>query len=333
MSHVDEGLLHAYLDGELPSAERAQLESHLAECAACRDRLAEERGLIERADRLLTLAELPAGHMHRPAPAPVQSRRRQPRLAVPAAWAASIAAAFLTGWLLRPTPQTAGSAARETKQIAAAVPADSAASATGRDAAAPEALNRTPASHRQAAKAGQDSAALQSRTLAVEPETSIVPVVKPGVVENAGRPALRGAAPAPIPPATVAITPSPAAPQAASTADLAVGLAERGAIGTTWTAIAAEPARRALGADVARIPGIPVRDILQNPKVPNEVMVEQEVAGTLIQLLQSPLDSAAGAMALGYAQNPFQKAVGHLQVRISGPLAPDSLLKLLDRVR
>jgi len=333
VSHVDEGTLHAYLDGELPGAERAQLETHLAECAPCRDRLTEERGLIERADRLLTLAELPAGHTHRPAPAPVQSRRRRPRFAVPAAWAASIAAAFLTGWLLRPTPQTARYAADETKQIAAAVPADSSASASGRDAAAPEALNRTPAARHQAAKTSQDSAALQSRTLAVEAETSVVPVVKPGVIENAGRPALRGAAPAPIPPATVAITPSPAAPQTASTADMAVGLAERRAIGTTWTAIAAEPARRALGTDVVRIPGIPVRDILQNPKVPNEVMVEQDVAGTIIQLLQSPLDSAAGAMASGYAQNPLQKAVGRLQVRISGPLAPDSLLKLLDRVR
>ena len=77
-----------------------------------------------------------------------------------------------------------------------------------------------------------------------------------------------------------------------------------------------------------------MRDILQNPKVPNEVMVEQEVAdGTIIQLLQSPLDSAVEAMGYGYSRNPLQKAVGRLQVRISGPLAPDSLLKLLDRVR
>src|SRR5437879_7810887 len=36
MSHVDEGTLHAYLDGELPSAERATLEAHLEGCATCR---------------------------------------------------------------------------------------------------------------------------------------------------------------------------------------------------------------------------------------------------------------------------------------------------------
>src|SRR5579859_7109107 len=334
VSHVDEGTLHAYLDGELPGAERAQLETHLAGCTTCRDRLAEERGLLERADRLLTLAELPAGHTHRPAPAPMLAVRRRPRFVVPAAWAASIALAFVTGWLLRPTPQRAGNAADETKQIAAAVPADSTASAARQNAAAPAMVYHAPVAPRRAAKTSQDSAALQSQSLAVVAETSVVPIVKPGVVENAGRPALRGAAPAPIPPATVAITPSTAAPQTAATADMAVGSAERRAIGTTWTAIAAEPARRALGTDVASIPGIPVRDILQNPKVPNEVMVEQEVAdGTIIQLLQSPLDSAVEAMGYGYSRNPLQKAVGRLQVRISGPLAPDSLLKLLDRVR
>ena len=42
MSHVDEGTLHAYLDGELPSVERTALEAHLADCATCRANLAEE---------------------------------------------------------------------------------------------------------------------------------------------------------------------------------------------------------------------------------------------------------------------------------------------------
>ncbi len=341
MSHVDEGTLHAYLDGELSGAERAQLEAHLAECAPCRDRLAEERGLIERADRLLTLAELPAGHTHRPAPAPVQSQRRRPRFAVPGAWAASIALAFLTGWLLRPTPKATGNPVDETKQMAARVPADSA-DALSRDTAAPATLYRAGPAHRQTAKASEDSNAGRSAVVATTTDTigsgkvlaPIADLRTPRLAENSARPALRGAAPTPIPPATVAITPSTAAPPAASTADMAVGTAERRAIGTTWTAIAAEPARRALGTDVARIPGIPVRDILQNPKVPNELMVEQEVAdGTIIQLLQSPLDSAVAAMGYGYSRNPLQKAVGRLQVRISGPLAPDSLLKLLDRVR
>ena len=53
MSHVDEGTLHAYLDGELPSTERAALEAHLAQCASCRATLTEERALLERASALL----------------------------------------------------------------------------------------------------------------------------------------------------------------------------------------------------------------------------------------------------------------------------------------
>ena len=34
MSHVDDGTLHAYLDGELAPVERARFEAHVAECAA-----------------------------------------------------------------------------------------------------------------------------------------------------------------------------------------------------------------------------------------------------------------------------------------------------------
>jgi anti-sigma factor RsiW len=45
--------LGAYLDGELPGAERSALEAHLPDCAPCQGALAEQRQL------LLALAELP----------------------------------------------------------------------------------------------------------------------------------------------------------------------------------------------------------------------------------------------------------------------------------
>ena len=43
MPHLDEGILHALLDGEIGSPEIAGIEQHLAECEACRGRLEEAR--------------------------------------------------------------------------------------------------------------------------------------------------------------------------------------------------------------------------------------------------------------------------------------------------
>lgn len=323
MSHADEGTLHAYLDGELPAAERARLEAHLAECATCRDRLTEERGLIERADRLLALAELPTGHTHRPAP--VHARRPRPRFVVPSAWAASIALAFLAGWLLRPAPEfRAAFVPNDTNAVATAA-------APTQDAAPPPMVRSSATA--PAPKAPRPADAPVDRSAV----TLTRQAVTPEIAGKVAGPTLRGAAPAPIPPATVATV--PAAPdfrrlEAASEA------VPRRPIGTTWTVIAPEPARKVLGTDVARIPGLPVRDIRQNPTSPGEVMVEQEVAdGTVIQLFQSRLDSvplAFGnlqAASVADAVSPLKKTVGRLQVRISGPLAADSLLRLLELVR
>ncbi|MGH7530170.1 MAG: anti-sigma factor, partial [Gemmatimonadales bacterium] len=44
--------LSEYLDGELPAAERAALEAHLATCADCRDTAAELRTVVARAQAL-----------------------------------------------------------------------------------------------------------------------------------------------------------------------------------------------------------------------------------------------------------------------------------------
>jgi Putative zinc-finger len=102
MSHVDEGTLHAYLDGELASVERERVDTHLKGCPACQARLAEERAIIERASRLLGMAAPP----ERAAP-PLQ-QLRQPRLAWrlrrPLAWAATVVLAVGLGWFARGWP-------------------------------------------------------------------------------------------------------------------------------------------------------------------------------------------------------------------------------------
>src|SRR3982074_1084239 len=101
MSHVDEGTLHTYLDGELPSAEREAVEAHLAECETCRANPAEARALRERATAVLGSAR-PA---ERPAP-PFEQLRREPtrspwRVRRSFAWAASIALALGLGYYMR----------------------------------------------------------------------------------------------------------------------------------------------------------------------------------------------------------------------------------------
>src|SRR5687768_12876511 len=120
MSHVDEGALHAYLDGELPHAERAALEAHVAQCAPCHAKLADERALTERAGQLLALAA-PAD---RAAP-PLQQLSNRPvrrawHVRTPVAWAASVVLALIVGYSLRES----GTDPRIAEPVASEVAAD-----------------------------------------------------------------------------------------------------------------------------------------------------------------------------------------------------------------
>jgi len=98
MSHVDEGTLHAYIDGELPPAEAQAVAEHLAHCAVCRARVEEERALIARADQVLARAQPPerdlpafrAGAGQRPVP-------RWRHVRVPLTWAATVVLALAMG--------------------------------------------------------------------------------------------------------------------------------------------------------------------------------------------------------------------------------------------
>lgn len=53
MSHPDEGVLQAYLDGELDSADLAELRAHLDACEACRAMLQEQQELMNEATTLV----------------------------------------------------------------------------------------------------------------------------------------------------------------------------------------------------------------------------------------------------------------------------------------
>src|SRR2546423_1413751 len=123
MSHVDEGTLHAYFDGELRPTERAALETHLAQCEACRARLVEERALLERSNALLGTTR----PVERPLPA-FEQLRRQPkrspwRVRTSFAWAASLALALGLGYYLNDvSPPSAPPASVETGRTVPAAP-------------------------------------------------------------------------------------------------------------------------------------------------------------------------------------------------------------------
>ncbi len=110
MSHVDDGALHAYLDGALesfPATEADRIRSHLESCEACSQRLEEERQLRAEASTILAGASADAGDMppfeELRARAQARERTRRPgagrigRLA----WAASLVIGLGSGWMLR----------------------------------------------------------------------------------------------------------------------------------------------------------------------------------------------------------------------------------------
>ena len=109
MSHVDEGTLHAYLDGaleEYPALEARRVRDHLDTCPACRERLAAERGIRDEAASILALA---TPHVEAPTLEELRAYARAAATRRPLVgrrtqwlgWAASLVLALGTGWMLR----------------------------------------------------------------------------------------------------------------------------------------------------------------------------------------------------------------------------------------
>jgi len=69
MQHPDEGMIHSWLDGALSTDEAARVEAHVRDCPECAVAVAEARGFIAAASRILTaLDNAPRGVI--PATAP-----------------------------------------------------------------------------------------------------------------------------------------------------------------------------------------------------------------------------------------------------------------------
>jgi len=108
MPHLDEGHIHAMLDGELTATDREAAEQHLRACAECQQLLAEARGLFAEADRLVETLVLPAGSQPARRLSTVRSRRKNYQWL---AWAATVVIAVGLGYY--------GSALRDRTQLGA----------------------------------------------------------------------------------------------------------------------------------------------------------------------------------------------------------------------
>jgi len=195
MSHADDGTLHAYLDGELPSGERERIAAHLVECATCRARLDEERALVARARDLLALAA-PA---ERPAAGLPTRRRAKPwdRVRLPLAWAATITIAFAAGRYLQDvrSPHAPAQGADESAAVAPPI-------AAGHPSAPVRATTRAP-SRREMSPAGQP--ALAATQAAPVPRAAALDAADAAGPADAGLAAERllGQAPAVLPGALI----------------------------------------------------------------------------------------------------------------------------------
>jgi len=348
MSHVDEGMLHAYLDGELPAGERSALEAHVAQCEACRARVHEERALVERASTLLSAVR----PLERPAP-PFEQIRRPPkrspwRVRTSFAWAASIALALGLGYYLHdvgayraavpeeaaplasvresPAADKASAGAPEQKRPATAAPGR-------RDVAArqPDARRDVAPSGRAAtgagAGAGADAGRIDSNALKVATAPTLKVTAPRAAADSVGIVVDGVAAPAPAPLMEQRVT-------------------ERMPSAHMWPRIDRETARNILGEDPVGLPDLTTRTFRRSPERDGVVVVEQELdSRTMIQIFQenararnSRIDSLVAGNSF-YRSNGPQRAdrlarfVGKLRVEIGGPVSVDSLNRLLDLVR
>ena len=344
MSHVDEGTLHGYLDGELPSADRAALEAHVTQCATCRAALTDERALRDRASAVLGRAR----PLERPAP-PFEQIRRTParhrwHVRMPFAWAASIALALGIGYLLRSPNQ---SVVASDKQGPTAEPTV-------------VATNRTTGAQLQEQKAAAPMQVRGTRRTTPAPADEIDRVREsPAPSDVAASAEARNSASSPAP-AARRVNDSVAREQLndsllrerLKTAHLetvvvtgaavpAAAISERGAT-TGWGVISRDVARSLLGQQPVGLPGLPIRAIRRGLGS-GAVVVEQALdSSSVIQIIQRPAGSGLGdSLSSGFGARAYRQRadhllarfIGRLRVEITGPVSVDSLNRLLEQVQ
>jgi anti-sigma factor RsiW len=100
MNHIDEGTIHAWIDGAVSAEQAREIEAHVAQCAQCSAAVAEARGLVAASSRILNaLDDVPANVTpKRKAPIAPTAPKRQWRAA---SWVTGIAALLVAAVVLR----------------------------------------------------------------------------------------------------------------------------------------------------------------------------------------------------------------------------------------
>ena len=362
MSHVDEGQLHAYLDGGLSAMDAVRVERHLAECAPCRQRLEEARALVQRAARLLEWTNPP----ERAAPplAELPPARETPRWRTPVAWAATIVLALGAGIyggqkILNRSAAPQGlvyndrvTAESPVVPHAVTAPVDSNANKVRSDAGAAGTATPAPAPGPAPAPVATPQAARPDSSLSVSGAIALRPVDSLSTAErqradsarlferaqnrealpdSATRGLARGIVSTAAPTARrEASAPAPAPAAAADLRARDFSRVEGYSSAGSWPQVTRDSAVKLLGGPVAALPDLPIMTIRS---FAGTVVVEQVIPpGQVVRLIQrrGAADQEASG---GRANELLAKYVGALRVEIAGPFAADSLSKLLDRVR
>lgn len=107
MQHLDEGTIHAWLDGALGPNEARAAEAHVQTCSACAQSVAEARGLVAASSRILAaLDDVPTVQESAREPLHISAARRRSgwwwrRAGIPYAAAATVLLAVGTTLVLR----------------------------------------------------------------------------------------------------------------------------------------------------------------------------------------------------------------------------------------
>jgi len=331
MSHVDDGTLHTYLDGELAPAEARGVDAHLAQCPACRERLEQERALITRAGELLALAtppdrELPpfrAGDVKPPT-------RLWWRVRLPLAWAATIVLALGIGTYLgrgveqgRRAETPADTAPARLRALEAPIRPEQAqresrvaARGTARKpAAAPPAVPAEPTTDRADDVARQRDAQVAAQGLVrLDGERDVLKGSPIGV--DTAR-ALLGGNPLAVPGAPIR-----AVYRARELGYSAVVIVEQ--VLDSNTVIEVVNRRRSPMA---------LDQVVVTGAAAPAARADSGSARVADSLAAAPAAKAAARLGAIETPNRLRRRLGNLEVRILGPLSTDSLQKLLQLAR